>query len=1036
MEQANKLKRLLSTSLLLTAVTVGGWAQSVQIEGSVSDRNGEPIIGASVQVKGQTGVGTVSDLDGHFKFDAQPGQTLVVTYIGMKPMEVKIGSKRTLTIVLDEDNEQLNEVIVVGYGQQKKASVVGAITQTTGETLKHNGGVTDLSSALAGNLPGVNVQSSTGMPGSEDTQIVIRAASSWNNSDPLVLVDGIERPMSSVDINSVATISVLKDASATAVYGVKGANGVILITTKRGQEGKAQINATYNFTVKAPSKLPSKYDSYDALMYRNVAIERELGIASGSWDDIMPQSVINMYRNQTTQEQRERYPNVDWQDVLFKDATTSYSGSVDVSGGTKFVKYFAAVDYAHEGDLYRTFDTGRGYDAGYGYNRVNMRSNLDFQLTKTTVFKMNLSGSSGQRKTPYSTDGSDYYASQQWAGAYNISPDAFYPLYSDGSWGYYPKAVNVSNSAEEIALAGINKITTTRITTDFTLEQDLSFITPGLRANAMIAWDNTFVETNRGINDLYNSAQHKYIDPLTGEVTYENTYDTSSLFDFQQGVDWTTEEGEVDNSATVRNLNYHIQLDWARQFGLHNVTLMGLWSRQEEATGSEIPHYREDWVFRTTYNFANRYFFEYNGAYNGSEKFSSDNRFAFFSSGAIGWMLSEEKFMNFSRKWLDMLKLRLSYGEIGDDNVGTRWLYLSQWAYGGNTVMDTSHNSSPYTWYYESTVGNENAKWETVKKFNFGIDYSFLNNMFAGSIDFFRDKRVDILLDGSSQSVMYYYGATPATANLGEVTTHGYELELRFNKQLNKNARVWANLNMTHAVNKVEFKDDPDLYPDYQKSAGYSMNQQHAYVDYGFISSYDELYGSTKHDTSDDQKLVGDYNIIDYNADGVIDSDDSIPYGYTDTPQNTYSATLGFEWKGLSVSLQFYGVKNVTRYVALTDFYQNLDNVYDNGTWWTSSTNSGEITPSRWTSTPTYNEATMYYYDGSYIRLKNAEIAYTFDSNWVKKLGISALRIYINGNNLWQYSHMPDDRESNFASSNLGAYPMMKRYNIGLKVTL
>ncbi len=1030
------MKKALSTTLLLSATTLSALAQNGTLQGSVTDQNGEPIIGASVQVKGKPGTGTVSDMDGNFKLDAENGVTLVISYIGMKPQEVKVRANRTYKIVLEEDNELLNEVIVVGYGQQKKASVVGAITQTTGETLKRNGGVTDLGSALAGNLPGVNVTASTGMPGAEEPKIVIRAASSWNNSDPLVLVDGIERPMSSIDINSVATISVLKDASATAVYGVKGANGVILITTKRGQDGKAQINANFNYTVKAPSKLPSKYDSYDALMYRNTAIERELGISSGSWDDIRPQSIINMYRNQTTQAQRERYPNVDWQDVIFKDATSSYSGNVDVSGGSKFVKYYATVDYAHEGDLFRTFDTGRGYDAGYGYNRVNMRSNLDFQLTKSTVFKMNLFGSSGQRKTPYNTDGSDYYASQQWAGAYNISPDAFYPMYEDGSWGYYPKAVNVSNSAEEIALAGINKLTTTRITTDFTLEQDLSFITKGLRGSAMVAWDNTFVETNRGINDLYNSAQHKYIDPLTGEVTYEQTYDAGSLFDFQQGINWNIARGEVDNNRTMRNLNYRVQLDWGRQFGLHNVTAMGLWQRERNATGSEIPHYREDWVFRTTYNFANRYFLEYNGAYNGSEKFSSDNRFAFFNSGAIGWMVSEEKFMEFSRKWLDMLKLRASYGEIGDDNVGSRWLYLSQWAYGGNTVMDSNHNGSPYTWYREATVGNPDAKWETVKKTNLGIDYSFLGGMLAGSLDFFHDKRTDILLDGNSQAVMYYYGATPATVNLGEVTTKGYELELRFNKQLNKNARLWANMNMTHATNEVKFKDDPELYPDYQKSQGYAMNQVKTYVDKGYIKNYDELYGSVKHDVSDNQKLVGDYNIIDYNADGVIDQNDAIPYGYTDTPQNTYSATLGFDWKGLSVSLQFYGVTNVTRSVFLTDFYQNLDNVYDKGTWWSSETNSGDITPSRWSSTPSYNESTMYYYDGSYIRLKNAEIAYTFDSNWVKRLGVSALKIYLNGNNLWQYSHMPDDRESNFATSNLGAYPMMKRYNIGLKVTL
>jgi TonB-linked SusC/RagA family outer membrane protein len=1011
---------------------------SISVKGSVVDSKGESVIGATVTVKGNSSIGTVTDLEGHFVLNVpNENSVLMVTYLGMKPREIKIGGSRSFNVKLEDDNTQLSEVVVVGYGQQKKASVVGAITQTSGEVLKRAGGVNDIGAALTGNLPGVTTTASSGMPGAEEPKIVIRSASSWNNSDPLVLVDGIERPMSSVDINSVQTISVLKDASATAVYGVKGANGVILITTKRGEEGKARIDMNVNMTLKVPSKLPNKYDSYDALMYRNTAIEHELGVSSGSWADITPMSVISQYRNQTSIEQMERYPNVDWQDVLYKDNTMSYNANMNISGGTHFVKYFVSADYVNEGDLFRTWNTGRGYKSGYGYDRINVRSNLDFTLTKTTTFKMNIAGSSATRKTPWGqSDDSTWAVAQQWAGVYNIAPDVFMPVYSDGTWGYYPKAVNVTNSAESIALSGVMKTTTTRINTDFTLEQDLGFITQGLKANAMISWDNLFKENNRGINDLYNSAQHKYIDPLTGEVYYKTAYDADSKFDYQQGVLWNIMSGEVDNNSTQRHLNYHVQLYWGRKFGLHDVTAMGLWSRQEDATGSEVPHYREDWVFRTTYNFANRYFIEYNGAYNGSEKFSKDNRFAFFNSGAIGWMVSEEKFMK-NIKWIDMLKLRASYGEIGDDNVSTRWMYMSQWAYGGTTAMDLNHNNSPYTWYRESSLGNSDVKWETVKKTNFGIDYAFLKGLLAGSVDFFHDKRTDILLDGASQAVPSYLGATPPTANLGEVTTHGYEFELRINKMIGKDWHVWANFNMTHAVNKVKKKGDPALYPDYQKEAGYALGQYHSYIKKGYVNTYDQIYGTTKHDVNDNQKLVGDYNIIDYNADGVIDKDDAVPYGYSSTPQNTYNATLGFEWKGFSCLVQFYGVNNVTRDVTLTDFGSNLDTVYDKGLWWSKNNTTADVTPSRWDSTPSYNTATMYYYDGSYIRLKNAEIAYTFDNKWIHHFGVQNLKIYLNGNNIWSWSRMPDDRESNFASSgSIGAYPTMKRFNFGIKFTL
>jgi TonB-linked SusC/RagA family outer membrane protein len=1015
------------------------YAQSgISIKGTVVDKNNEAIIGASVVVKGNGGTGTISDLSGHFTLTVpNAGATVVVSYIGMKTKEIKVGNVRNFKVVLDDDNAELSEVVVVGYGQQKKASVVGAITQTSGEVLKRAGGVNDIGAALTGNLPGVVTTASSGMPGEEEPKIVIRSASSWNNSDPLVLVDGIERPMSSVDINSVKSISVLKDASATAVYGVKGANGVILITTKRGEEGKARIDVNVNMTMKAPSFLPNKYDSYDALMLRNTAIEHELPISPSSWTRMTPQSTIEMYRNQTTLEQRERYPNVDWQKALFRDYAMSYNANANISGGTKSVKYFVSTDFVHEGDIFKQWDNGRNYSSGYGFNRINVRSNLDFQLTKTTTLKMNVAGSSGQKQSPWNNSiNSEWQIAQQWAGVYNIAPDVFLPKYSDGSWGYYPAISNVSNSAENLAVSGTMKTTTTRINTDFTLEQDLSFITPGLKVNGMISWDNVFVENQRGISDLYHDAQHKWIDPETGIVTYKTDYDNNNNFDYMQGVLWTINGGSVNNNMTQRNLNYQAQLNWGRNFGLHNITAMGLFARQEYAGGSEVPHYREDWVFRTTYNYADRYFIEYNGAYNGSEKFSKDNRFAFFNSGAIGWMVSEEKFMK-SIKFLDMLKIRASYGEIGDDNVGRRWLYMTQWAYGGNSSLDTNHGTSPYTWYREATVGNENVKWETVKKTNIGVDYAFLHGMLAGSVDFFHDKRVNILVDGSTRSVPSYFGTTPATANLGEVKTHGYELELRFNKNLNKWTRLWANLNMTHAVNKIIVKDDAALLPAYQKKAGYSIGQYTSYISSGYCNTYDQLYGSTQHDKNDTQKLPGDYNIIDFNADGVIDTKDQVPYAYSSTPQNTYNATIGFEWKGFSCFVQFYGVTNVTRDVTLGSFGSNLDNVYNIGSWWSKDNITADVVVPRWSSQPSYNDATQYLYDGSYIRLKNAEIAYTFNGLWIKRMGISNLKIFINGNNLWTWSRMPDDRESNFAgASYIGAYPTMKRFNLGIKLSL
>ena len=363
--------------LMLFSCLMASAQSGITVRGTVFDNNGETVIGASVVLKGNNSIGTISDIDGNFILTVpNENPTLIVSFVGMKSKEVKATSKGLIKITLEDDSQQLEEVVVVGYGQQKKASVVGAITQTTGKVLERAAGVSDIGAALTGNLPGVVTTQGTGMPGEEEPKITIRGASSWNNNeDPLVLVDGIERPMSSVDISSVQSISVLKDASATAVYGVKGANGVILVTTKRGTEGSAKIDVGFNATLKSPSKLPNKYDSYDALMFRNTAIEHELALRPDSWEYIRPQSFIENYRNQTTVEQRERYPNVDWQKALFKDNTMSYNANINISGGTKFVKYFASADYVHEGDLFRVYDNGRGYNSGYGYDRINVRKN-------------------------------------------------------------------------------------------------------------------------------------------------------------------------------------------------------------------------------------------------------------------------------------------------------------------------------------------------------------------------------------------------------------------------------------------------------------------------------------------------------------------------------------------------------------------------------------------------------------------------------------------------------------------------------------
>lgn len=1031
--------RLAATMLLVLFCVLGAKAQQgIEITGTVLDQNGETVIGASVVVKGNAAQGSITDFDGVFKLRV-PGDaaTVVVSYIGMQPHEFKVGTKRKFNIVLREDQQQLDETVIVGYGQQKKASVVGAITQTTGKVLERAGGVSSLGAALTGNLPGVITSATTGMPGEEDPQIIIRTASSWNNTSPLVLVDGVEREMSSVDISSVESVSVLKDASATAVYGVKGANGVILITTKRGKEGKAHVQVKVNMTTKVVSQLPQKYDAYDTFYLMNRAIEREAALNPSGWGNYTPAPVIDKYRNPADMTEWDRYPNTDWEDFLFKKSAMSYNTSVNVSGGTKLVKYFAAIDFTNEGDLFKTFDNNRGYKAGFGYNRINVRSNLDFQLTKTTKLSTNLFGSNAQRKIPWDYSDSD---ASYWASAYKSAPDAMRPIYSNGMWGWYaPRNADVPNSAYLLATSGLEKRTTTKINSDFQLVQGLGMITKGLKLTGRLSLDYTFKETDRGINDLYHDAQRMWVDPDTGNIAYQQDPDPGTGLDYPNNkIYWTSQSGKVDTGATFRKIYYSLALDYSRTFGRHEVTGLGLFSREKYATGSEFAHYREDWVFRVTYNYDRRYLFEVNGAYNGSEKFGPGYRFQFFPSLSAGWMLSEEKFIRNKLKWLDMFKFRFSWGRVGDDNVGSRFLYSDQISYGGNAIMGTSSPSeTPYTFYRISQLGNSNISWETGEKRNFGIDYAFLSGIIAGSVDIFNDRRYNILVSGSNRSVPSYFGQTVPYANLGEVKSKGYELELRLNYTLNNGLRLWMNTSMTHATNEVKFKDDAPLLPAYQKAAGHAINQTYSYIDHGNLSTWDDVIGSSKWTTGNDYKLPGDYNIIDFNGDGIVDNTDRAPYQYSNMPQNSYNLSVGAEWKGFSIFAQFYGVSNVTREVNFPTFRSTAHVAYAEGEYWTPA-NGATLPMPRWGATvDVAAQGTRYYYDGAYLRLKNVELSYTFKGNWLRKIGLTTCRIYLNGDNLFLWTDMPDDRESNFGTgSSDGAYPTVRRFNLGLDITL
>lgn len=1017
-------------------------AKTIKISGKVFDDKGEALVSVVVAVDGTT-TATMTDIDGSYTINAPADAKLKFTYIGFEPQTVEIKGRTTIDIMLIEKKIVLDEVVVVGYGQQKRESVVGAIAQTKGDEIMRAGVVSNVGQALSGLLPGLSTSVLTGMPGAEDPKITIRGLSSWNGSNPLVLIDGVSRNMSDIDVGQIESISVLKDASATAVFGVKGGEGVILITTKRGKEGKAQISFSSNTTFKFAADIASKMDAYDTFSYQNEVLEKQAAYNSSNWAWYVPQAELRKYRYPATQEEANLYPNINWQDEVLKSYAITQRYDLNITGGTNFAKYFAALSYLKDEDLLNSgLDVGLPYKPKWQFEHYNFRSNIDLNLTKTTVLSTNLAGSIRKKQ------GFNYGLSHLWNSLYSLSPSAFPVRYEDGTFGYDANKPNTLNPMAILSGAsGITSDYTTQLMADFTLKQDMDFITRGLSAQATISYDNR----------LYSGSSISQITLLgksiskDGTIAYSPSTGTND-YDYVNTPGWLGAES-FWTSSTGRRLYYKGQLNYTRSFGVHDITALALMSREENATGSEFPHYHEDWVGRLTYAYDKKYFIEGNAAYNGSENFSAKYRFGFFPSVGIGWMASNEPFLK-KLKWLEKLKFRYSIGKVGSDNFTSdssiRWAYMTGWSAedGGKIAFGDTYTSgdvrtSPgatYLQYREAVVGNPDLHWEVSKKQNAGVELALFKNIFVGSFEVFRDDRTDVFMSKDQRSAMPgYFGAAPVAANLGEVQNKGYELDVKLQYTWS-DLHLWTRYTYAHAKDKVIYREDPELRPDYLKVAGFQIGQPRNWVEQpGFTTSWDDLYGSVQYETNAG-RLPGEIVMIDYNADGVIDSKDQIPFGYPNRPQNTYNIFFGVDYKGFSIQVQFLGVNNVSQYYDLIIFSSDERAPYANsavGNYWTPSNPSAEYPLYRFGGSGYTNPVNRgRYLDGSYIRLKNVELSYTMKNDYLKKMRISAMKFILSGNNLLYWSDMPEDREETFSMwSATNLYPTIKRINLGVNVT-
>ena len=1034
-----KLKLVFVFIIIVLGFTNFSLVAQEKVTGTVTDKEGNPLPSVSVLQKGTTN-GVSADFDGNYSITLTLGQkTLVFSYLGYKTLEVPINGKKVINAKLEEESESLGEIVIVGYGTQKKESVVGAISQIKGaELMERTSGVTNLREALQGNIPGVTAIQGNGTPGEDNVRIFIRGRSSWNgNGTPLVLVDGVKRSMTDIDMNDVENISVLKDASATAVFGVEGANGVIIITTKRGKIGKPVLSLNVNSTIKTVSQLPEKLNSYDALIQANSAILRGIAQAPLTWNNYTPLAIVDKYRNPSSLVESYIYPNVDWEDELLKNFAQDYRINLSVRGGNKKAKYFGSLAYQTEEDIFDggRYDSGRGYFGEYRYDRFNFRSNIDFNITETTELSVNLGGFLGIKETPGNLG-------NVTNGLYLIAPSLYTPVYPDGLFGHPFSYFNVYNNPFiTLSANGYDKFRTFQINTDFILKQKLDFITEGLSFQGRFSLDNT-QRSRQNLNDggvifrIYNGDQ-EIIEPLQ---------DGDTRFGYVQPP-WTLDQLGAEEGQRRRQMVYDFSFNYKRTFAeKHNVTALFLVRRQESASGSgtvnAFPRRREDWVGRVTYNYDSRYFIDINGAYNGSEQYGPGFRFDLFPSIALGWTISNESFMEKSENWLNNLKIRGSYGLIGDDGFptsGGRWRWLSQWQSGnsGSYLVPGNYGGiSPYTFYREFIVGNPNLQWEEAVKYNIGVEFSLFDGLLTGEVDYFAEDRDKVVVLGNRLQADLG-GLTAPPANLGVTEVRGYEVVLGSSYTFDNGLNLFGNFNFNQAIDKIIKSDDPNSTPHYLKEAGYPIGQGRSGIPAGILTSWDDIYSSTPQNQNQSFVRPGYYDLVDFDGDGVYNSElDNAPFGYPNQPQRTWSATLGARYKGFSISAQLYGTQNASRLFSNQTFSNSTPLIFtqDLDYWTVDTPNNTDTQPSF--GVPGAANPRDNWLDGSLTRLRAVTLSYDIPKKTCEKLGLKKLQVFANGNNLFLWSDFPDDREFNTSGTtrSRGDYPTLKRFNFGFNM--
>lgn len=1049
-----------------TAKVQATQSNKITVSGTVLDKTtNDPLIGVSVVVKGVANAGTITDMDGKFTLKLPYAEApLVFSYLGYQPQEIVPGAKKELTVLLQEDTKALQEVVVVGYTKQRKETMIGSVATITTKDLTQSP-TANINNALAGRLPGLIVnQYAGGEPGVDQSELFIRGKATYGNQSAIVIVDGIERDMSYLAPDEIETFTILKDASATAAYGIRGANGVIVITTKRGKAAeKATVNLKASIGINQPIGFPEYLGSADyATLYNEARLnDAKMTGADISSLNLFSQQAIDNFRRAKGDNSDGLGYDWDYYDFAFKPGLQE-DVSLSIRGGTDKVRYYVLANYFSQGGNYKYSNAGE-YDSQTKFTRYNFRSNIDININRYLSTRLDLGARITDRNAPGTTAGRlmticatqppylpilvEENAHPQNEEYIQQNPRGM--LYGDNIYRY--------NLLGELSRTGYLNEKNTYLNGSFAMNLDMEFLTKGLKAEVMFSYD---ASEGRWINrklDTYKDGYREYpkyatFMPIEGSDAYmagghyTGAYKTGNKYD----IDQTIGNGFSHNASDGRTY-IQARLDYNRLFSnRHEVTAMLLANRGNRTVNNELAYHSQGITGRFAYYYNQKYLMEFNFGYNGSENFTPGKRYGFFPAGSIGWVVSEEEFMK-KASWIDFLKVRASYGLVGSDNVSSRFPYLA--FYGGGSGYDFGNNfGTNVGGTSEGNLANANLTWEKARKLNVGIDFTTLNQRLALTIDAFYEYRFDIITDMNSDGIMGYpdiVGKDAALQNLGEVSNRGVDIELSWNDKIGKDFRYYIRPNLTFSRNRLEYKAEVARKNSWRKETGKRLYENFVYVFDHFVADQEEADRLNKIGYQPWGQLIpGDVVYKDLDRNGVIDDEDRTAMGNPRSPELMFGIPFGFQYKNFDFSVLLQGATKssiLLNGAAVFDFPQfeqdkigrvkkmHLDR-------WTPETAATAKYPALHYGTHDNNKngnSSLFLYDASYLRLKNVEIGYNVSPKLLRKFHVQQARIYVQGLNLLTFDKLGDVDIDPETKSGDGAswYPIQKVLNFGIDIT-